>query len=878
MKHITARLSILLLITVLFGTGLIRSQYTHAQSPTGQAPKLFWSPERQAVLNNLKNDPRWFSVIKSKADAAIPSDAAVQQCFACYGTWPTLMYQMTGDTAYAQKAWQGISPVVSSNPPSLPADGSNGTRQSLATYALIYDWLKPALSAEQRQTFRTSLIYWSKLTIGEIPGTNFASGRLDDSDEVVGHYFGVIMTALTIEDEDPATSTFLINHPHVGGFDATSNSLDNKTSTMRNAIKRYAEMAQGGEWIESSDYNVNTVMLMAIGYMGVKTATETDHFPELASYFKEAAIQSMHILTPDLKQNYQWGDEQHPRDIRLYGKLPHMAALAAVNESDTTVAPLVWGAIKTLMDTYPNDTFVKTPPFTFFLFFNPAATPATDWQTKLARSHTTTNQGLTHFRTGWGNAASFFTSSFLNANAYVDHQQMITGDFQLYRKGEWAITHPIGYTLSSLASNVMRFSGYSATQEARGITAQEVDPNGTYVYTSGSAGGTIHRSGYWNPPATFLHEWTRSFLYLPSQDSSRDTVVIFDRTLADDPKQLYGWAENRYEGGARSTIENSGGRKEWILHTSEAPIVTGNQASWRTKNGQFIQLTNLLPTNTQKTIVNEKAPAQKFNGFIYDYEQAFHIAIKPTIDQQWDTFLSVVTAGEEANPATPTLIESADKTVQGVALEQGTQTTLSFFSAKPGKPVPTLKNGDVLTYDASLFSKIKDTRLIREAFQITTTTSHTSNLFIADLDPAQRWSLKINNTRIPFSVSEKGLGRATIETTGALSLAVIPNDIEPEGKASLEVTVAADSVQAKTGETLRYQVTYRNNGEKAASQAKFTTAIPSEFEVIEASLPTTPAVLQDTSTNTLTWTIPALAAGETGALSFQVKVKPRSSK
>lgn len=884
MKVIMMRFILISFITLgLIVTGMAQSEPTHAQSPTGHSPKLLWTPERQVVLNALRDDPKWGPILRAKADN-LPRTATgdlnllkIKSCFGCHGAAETMMYQMTGDITYAQKAWQSIGLFVTPNPPLLPADGSNGTRQGLMAFAIYYDWLKPALTDEQKQQFRNALVYWSKLTLKEIPGINFASGRLEDSDEVVGHYFGVVFTALTIQAEDPTTSALLLNHPHVGGFTATSNSLDNKTSTMRNALKRFSELAQGGEWIESSHYNPNTVMLMGMGYQGVKTATGTDHFPELKSYFKEAGIQALHVLTPDLKQIYQWGDEQDPHHLRLYGIIPHLAVLAGINENESTIGPLVSGAMNTLMNMYPSDDTIKSPPFNFFLFFNPAAPVDTNWQTNLARSNTTTSQGLTHFRTGWNAQSSFFTSSFLNSSSFVDHQQLITGDFQLYRKGEWAITHPIGYRLSSLASNVMRFSGFSATQEARGVIAQEVDPHGTYVYSSGTVGGSSLRKNYWAPPPTYLHEWTRSFLYLPSSDASQDTVVIYDRTLADDPELGPNWLTLNYEGAREIIKENV--RKDWILHMNEAPTLTDNKASWKTENSQFMQLTSLLPLNTEKTVMNERDPVESFKGTMapigQDKERKFHLRIKPTQDQAWDNFLSVVTASDQATTTSQSLVESDNKAVQGVHLKDGSKlNVLALFSAKPGKTVPTLTGPTGSKYDPNLLETIKRNRLIQEPFALSATLDTPTQLYITDLDPAQRWSVKVNNTQVPFKVSENGLGRATIDATGNLSLAVLMNDVQPEGKAQLEVTVSADVTQAKTGDTITYQITYRNTGEKTATHAKFTTAIPTQFEVLESTLPTTPTVSLNTEANTLSWTIPAVPAGESGTVSLQVKVKP----
>ena len=47
-------------------------------------------------------------------------------------------------------------------------------------------------------------------------------------------------------------------------------------------------------------------------------------------------------------------------------------------------------------------------------------------------------------RSGWDASASLFSAHF-PPNLNIDHAPSYFGEFQLYRRGEWAITHPLGY-------------------------------------------------------------------------------------------------------------------------------------------------------------------------------------------------------------------------------------------------------------------------------------------------------------------------------------------------------------------------------------------------------------------------------------------------
>src|SRR5207247_4914929 len=79
-----------------------------APSPTGRTPKLLWTPAYQDVLNRMladyKKNPaapatlggRLYKYVKGVADAG--------RTFSDFGIYATLIYQATGDAAYAAKA------------------------------------------------------------------------------------------------------------------------------------------------------------------------------------------------------------------------------------------------------------------------------------------------------------------------------------------------------------------------------------------------------------------------------------------------------------------------------------------------------------------------------------------------------------------------------------------------------------------------------------------------------------------------------------------------------------------------------------------------------------------------------------------------------
>lgn len=863
----------LLFLIVLFSVGFShhsrRSTTAYAArvapSPTGHSPKLLWTPERQAAFDALETDPNWGVYVKRKADEPLTAG-----CWAC-ASWPVIYYQMTGNISYAQKAWASIEPNVRTSPPTLPGDGSNGTRQGLMTQAWMYDWLKPALTTTQRQQFRDALIYWSKWTLGDVPEHTHGT-RLNDSDEVVGHYFGVIFTALAIQAEDATGADALINNPDVGGLSATASNL---TSTLRNALKKFAEMAEGGEWIESSDYNFNTFYLAMQGMAGIKTATGQNYFPEYAPVLRDTVLAYVTRISPDLKQVYQWGDEQHPHAIWFYYHYPYLQTLAFMVKDDPTLAGIVKGAMQSLREANSTDIFIREPNPYFFLFYDPSITPDAQWQSKTALRHYARGQGLAFSRTGWGNTESLFGAMSQPGKIFVDHQNLVASDFQLYRKGEWTITHPIAYAPTARAHNTMTFSGFGAAREARGPLAYESDT--TYTYQVSGTAGNLGYTDYWNPPATFFHEWTRSLLYLPSQDKKSDTVIIYDRTNTEDPKTLFGWQDaasctsivGRYYCDDWNLIKNEP-RKAWYIHTPVSPTVTDSAISWETPNGQRVRVTSLLPLQTAKRIVNEATENVHLANTIEAKERKYHVQITPVTVHQWDTFLHVAQAFDVDTHLESERIASTDA-VEGTIVRRGSHNdTVAVFNATPGDKLVAQKNSNGnLVNDPDILNKITAFRLRKTSYSFSfTARTNTTDLFLADLDPQVTWHIQHNGQTRALAVSPQGLSRTTVTGTGQQSITIMANGQAPTPKADVRITKQVSSQTVRPGDTLTYTIQYTNMGTKTATNIVVEDQIPNNTTLIAGSATGNP---QQTTTK-LIWRIPRVEPSASGEVSFQVRV------
>ena len=742
---------------------------THAAvgdpSPTGRKPRLAWSAEQQAVWNRMRREghPLW-KALKSAADANPPK-------YGARGPWATLVYQITGDESYARKAWEQID--ASLEPAWRPPDGRNYTRQDLITLAWMYDWLYPALSRGQRDRLVAKLNQLSDLTLNRVAGSPWGT-RLVDSDETVGHYFGLALVDLATAPDNPRAVSFLKatwNDPEagavpVGGLAASGSGLK---AGMRNAIREYAEMARGGQWIESSEYNLNTLKLLLLGAEGVRTATGSDAFPEITRLTREAALSQIYELTPDLQSYYQWGDIEKPRDLDQYHRIPLLGMLAGLTRDDPKVGPYVQALAKRMAE----DGLEKgvTPNWYFYLFYDPYA-PASDWRTALPAGQFALGQGLLFFHDGWGRDDALFGAHMLPLTPYVDHQVSYFGDFQLYRKGEWAITHPLDYSGPSHrgeAVNGMLLGGLGSMREWRGVVAQEFGPDNRYAYLCGTNGGQYYDQPYYDPPETFVHEWTRSLVYLPSKDHRASTIVVYDRTHLDDPRPLPRAARYRPEQG--SAVKGAPALRQWLIHPTARPSAGTEEVTWPTPSGkQDVRLLTLLPKEARKTVTDlDEAWPDKW-PYAVKSEQKWQVRITPARDPEWLTFLNVVQVSDPGSRDTATLVRSESGDAEGVLLERAGQ--LLLFNAKPGPKLPQPTGG---RHNLAAARTLRSVHLSRTGYEVRwRATATTTDVLLFDLDPAKKWTARLDGAAAAMEVSDQGVGRLRVGSPGSHTLTITP--------------------------------------------------------------------------------------------------------
>jgi hypothetical protein len=671
--------------------------------------------------------------------------------------WATLMFQFTGDRAYVELAWAEVeSSFLKLTGRQLSA---NYAREYAAENVLLYDWLYPGLSSAQRATFLAKLneLFTGALTNASSPN---APVRTADSDQTVGVYFGLAFLFVATGDHNPQASEF-INRPYVGGLTPTARDR----STLRNAISEYVNMAAGGEWIEGTDYNLGTVRLLLLGAEGVRTATGVNHFPEIAAWTPGAVLRPLHVITPDLKQSYQWGDTEHPGIFqgRLSAWQTTTGILAGIGDGRS--APYLQSLMTRLVARYGATGYQSAEPLArMFLVFNPYAADAP--ATELPRGWFAPGQGLLIVKSSWNDNASMFGAHMPAQQPYVDHQVSYLGDFQLYRNGAWAVTHPLTYGGPGLLGegvNTLLHSGFGSMSEFRDVAGAEWDAEGSYAYVAGTTGGQKYSDGYYQPPPTFLHEWTRSLVYLPANGPIADAIVVFDRSHAERPRDLPRF--ERYSTADRNTILNVGSSREWIIHMPVRPTTGGDTISWTSSAGEPVKVTMLLPRERNVTTVDE---SQKWaQSSVSADQRKWDVRISPAVDQPWHTFLNVVQAYGGAAPAEVELVTSTNDRVEGAVVRRaGTRDMVVLFNAAPSARIDSLPNG-MGHHDIAHAVQLRAARLRPSGFTVQWQGSGpSSRVLIADLDPSKPWRYRLNGGELrPLTVTAAGL--AVVDAPGA---------------------------------------------------------------------------------------------------------------
>lgn len=577
-------------------------------SPTGRSPRLIWTPQRQAMWIRMQREGHpLFQLLQNNCLAAVSGSPR----YGDRGLWCALLYQITGNVTYARTAWNLVLPALMG-----PPSSGNDAREETIENAVLYDWLYPALSPAERDVAVAGLNSWAGWALAIGTPAYVGGIRIGDGDANVGYYFGLAAIDLATVGHSAhvnwlnATQTNGSVVP-IGGLDPTG--IDRQT--LRNTVAWFVtQNGNGGEWDESTEYNLGTQVLLAMGAEAIKTATGVDHFPEVTAYLAAAARSQSYFITPDLNQTVQWGDIEHPREFtgRLWTLDTWLGTLAGVTENSGGAGAYTKGLLEAIFSRYGMTGYLSGEPWArFFLFYNPYAA-SVDWN---AVAPAKFFQGSGHL---FVRAQNELFEARMASRTFEDHELHYLSNFQLYRNGEWAITHPQGYAGTAnqaIGVNSLLLAGLNA-MSSRGADATQSGNNWWSI--TGSTNGMFYDMPYYDPPPSFVRTASRTVVFL--QRNGLDLIVVQDAIDMDDPKSLPNYS--RYRAADAAAIAAAPGLIQWVMHAPVAPNVNGNVASWSTPGGQQVSVTTLSPTPSTTTISQERSVlstqnyvASELNGY-----------------------------------------------------------------------------------------------------------------------------------------------------------------------------------------------------------------------------------------------------------------------
>lgn len=466
------------------------------------------------------------------------------------GLWCAIIAVTTNDATAAGKAIAKLR--------SVPASASDNTRrEDHIEHVLMRDLLDRWMSAGDKSAVDATLTSWAQAALND--------QRSGDSDLVTGTACGVRLHDL---------------------YFGTSYRMQGQIPSGLASLAGYVQMSAGGEWIESSQYNPGTVVLLAMCNMAHRTATGSDIVPGTSQFLADAGRIAAQQITPDFGQALQWGDEENPRDFlgRLYRRATQLSA------SPSPEAQWTLDQLLTRHWRFSSAQFMARA----LLLAQPGVTPSPVGPRAL-----TAGLGTIYERDG---AALSFASALRNTN--VDHTlDFPSFDVQVWRDGEWALTHPIGYGApDELTVNGPVYAGHAAFRQR--APTWVTSGNGWSAIAGTVDGGHVYDD--W--PNTSDHIQYAGRVTVLAHEPSYSVVIVRDSVVMSDPRSAANWPaswRNTAQYPQQQTIQAFDGKFWALWHMKAQPSTSGNVVSWNTPGGRSARLHHFAASGVQVAVVNE---------------------------------------------------------------------------------------------------------------------------------------------------------------------------------------------------------------------------------------------------------------------------------
>jgi uncharacterized repeat protein (TIGR01451 family) len=438
----------------------------------------------------------------------------------------------------------------------------------------------------------------------------------------------------------------------------------------------------------------------------------------------------------------------------------------------------------------------------------------TDYKTIFPLAYRAEKSGPLYTRSGWDSNAVWL--SLAAGQFVVDHQHRDQGHLTVQRGTDYLIpdTGDYGESTTFPYHNTLGFDDRGA-----GDISNYPPGQGYWGFDDVAIQKFTDTAGYTYAQADF----TRS--YAQAHEGTKNSVKLAVRSL------LYIRPDIIIIHDRAQTF-NSAVKK--IFNMNFAGELVRNGAIFEfTQGGSKIFMKPLFTPATPPVITQ----GTFYAGKVHNYQQ--------TITGSTDsTFLHIVQATSNTQTAmTPSLtINSTNGTYEGVNFALGTKQYVSLFS-KSG-----YKTASSFTYNVSA------------------TGNHEH--ILADIPPQVTYKVVVTSGGTSLvdkliKATPEGLITFTYTAPSASIVTVTPLD-----QASIESTLSTNKTAASPGDVVTYTLTYSNIGTKNASMVKLLSPIPPGTTYVAGSASTGGALEQ----NSVAWTIPSVAVGGTGTVTYQAKI------
>lgn len=571
-------------------------------------------------------DPYWLAVARDATATGTPRQRYGDLGWNC----AAMAWLDTEAARRTQYARAGIALLEQRAPDPRFAEEGNGNMDNLARLIWIYDWLYPYMAAPQRRAILANLQQRVAVTLGDTAVYRSAHGlRLGDSDMTLGYYWAwALMHLLNVPENGEyarkllgrSTRHAVYDAVAIGGIDATAADW----TSVRNNIRSFiTHDAAGGVWFESSEYNENTVGLLASLWGTVRPALLSDHFPEIPVFCNLAALHLAYAVMPDLAHADTWGDNDHADQFsfRAWSTLKVAAAIQGVcaqtGADNTRYATRL---VHDLCAKYPVAAGTMAGLGQGLIWhgvyqWDPAAAAARD-DAALPATFEAKGQGVVLTRLDRTTTASLHLG---NLSRYDHAHWEAVPNMRLWRRGEWAITDQIGYnanTRNGVAQNGFLLNGLTMMGEFE----LETDPPQFQRCDTGTVAGSPWSVSVWQTHGRRYHpEWQVPESFVDAFEVQVATLQVGGHVVfvvrgkgtvrlvkpygpkPPDSHLRYNFHDFGDEAQViKALARHPGVAREINQHTWEQPVDVPGGFTWSTPRGQRCRFHALAPAMTWK--------------------------------------------------------------------------------------------------------------------------------------------------------------------------------------------------------------------------------------------------------------------------------------